>query len=260
MTPCPTSRSRRRALARREHTRDERARPVHRTRSCRERRRRRSRSPSSAPVRTAGFIAHQLWVTPYAPDELYAAGSSRISVGTAKGCPAWTPPTAPTDVDVVLWYTLGITHIPRPEDWPYMPAHRGGSVCFRLVLRTQSGARRSADGSMTSSGQQASKKVFYRRDAENAEIASSSFCLFVVLCDPLRLSGDAWVFPAPSESRWLQRSHMPPWASRSEPHFAAPGRRCVSGSPARRAPRCLISMRSDFASEFRTATRSVTAA
>ena len=34
------------------------------------------------------------------------------------------------DTAVVLWYTLGITHIPGPEDWSYMPAHRGN---FRLI-------------------------------------------------------------------------------------------------------------------------------
>jgi len=30
----------------------------------------------------------------------------------------------------VLWYTLGMTHLPRPEDWPLMPAY---TVGFRLV-------------------------------------------------------------------------------------------------------------------------------
>jgi primary-amine oxidase len=86
---------------------------------------------TSAPVRTAGFITHQLWVTPYSPDELYAAGEFQNLGRDGQGLPAWTSANRSiVDTDVVLWYTLGITHIPRPEDWPYMPAHRGG---FRLV-------------------------------------------------------------------------------------------------------------------------------
>jgi primary-amine oxidase len=85
----------------------------------------------SAPMRTAGFIAHQLWVTPYSPDELYAAGEFQNLGRDSDGLPTWTRANRSlANTDVVLWYTLGITHIPRAEDWPYMPAHRGG---FRLV-------------------------------------------------------------------------------------------------------------------------------
>jgi primary-amine oxidase len=32
--------------------------------------------------------------------------------------------------EVVLWYTLGVTHVPRVEEWPVMPVSRVG---FRLV-------------------------------------------------------------------------------------------------------------------------------
>lgn len=85
----------------------------------------------SAPYRTAGYIGHQMWVTPYAADELYAAGEFQNLGRDNEGLPTWTSADrSVADTDVVLWYTLGITHIPRPEDWPYMPAHRGG---FRLV-------------------------------------------------------------------------------------------------------------------------------
>ena len=85
----------------------------------------------SAPMRMSGFMAHQLWVTPYAPDELYAGGEFQNLARDHQGLPTWTAADrALADKDVVLWYTLGITHIPRPEDWPYMPAHRGG---FRLA-------------------------------------------------------------------------------------------------------------------------------
>ncbi len=32
--------------------------------------------------------------------------------------------------DVVLWYTLGVTHIPRPEEWAVMPVTHVG---FKLI-------------------------------------------------------------------------------------------------------------------------------
>ena len=87
--------------------------------------------PGSAPRRTAGFTEHQLWVTPHAPDELYAGGEFQNLGRDWDGLSTYTKADRPlVDTDVVLWYTLGITHIPRPEDWPYMPAHRGS---FRLI-------------------------------------------------------------------------------------------------------------------------------
>lgn len=87
--------------------------------------------PGSAPVRTAGFVTHQLWITPNTPDQQYAAGEFQNLGRDDDGLPTWTAANRSVrDTDVVLWYTLGITHIPRPEDWPMMPAHRGS---FRLV-------------------------------------------------------------------------------------------------------------------------------
>jgi primary-amine oxidase len=32
--------------------------------------------------------------------------------------------------DIVVWYTMGITHIPRPEEYPMMAVHKAG---FMLV-------------------------------------------------------------------------------------------------------------------------------
>ncbi|MBC7897705.1 MAG: nickel transporter [Cytophagaceae bacterium] len=87
--------------------------------------------PGSAPLRTAGFMAHQLWVTPFSPGEWWAGGELQNLGRDGEGLPSWTAADRSIrDTDVVLWHTLGITHIPRPEDWPLMPAHRGG---FRLV-------------------------------------------------------------------------------------------------------------------------------
>jgi primary-amine oxidase len=34
------------------------------------------------------------------------------------------------DTDIVVWHSFGVTHIPRPEDWPVMPVESSG---FSLV-------------------------------------------------------------------------------------------------------------------------------
>jgi primary-amine oxidase len=79
----------------------------------------------------AGFLDAQLWVTPYRANELYAAGEYPNQSRGGDGLPAFTRANASvTDTDVVLWYVMGITHLPRTEDWPVMPAHVAG---FRLV-------------------------------------------------------------------------------------------------------------------------------
>ncbi len=79
----------------------------------------------------AGFIDAQLWVTPYRRNELYAAGDFPNQSRGGDGLPAFTRGDAPVaNTDVVLWYVMGITHLPRTEDWPVMPSHVAG---FKLV-------------------------------------------------------------------------------------------------------------------------------
>lgn len=79
----------------------------------------------------AGFLNAQLWVTPYRANELYAAGDYPNQSRGGDGLPSFTRRNASVaDTDVVLWYVMGITHLPRPEDWPVMPAHVAG---FKLV-------------------------------------------------------------------------------------------------------------------------------
>lgn len=73
----------------------------------------------------AGFTRHTLWVTPYQPRELYAAGDYPTLSTAGDGLPAWTAANrAIADTDVVAWFTLGFHHVPRPEDWPLMPVAR----------------------------------------------------------------------------------------------------------------------------------------
>ena len=81
-----------------------------------------------APVsKRAGFIREHFWVTPYRPEERYAAGEYPNLHPGGEGLPAWTSADRPIDgEDVVVWYTFGHHHVPRPEDWPIMPVTTAG--------------------------------------------------------------------------------------------------------------------------------------
>ena len=70
-------------------------------------------------------------MTRYDPTEMNAAGTYINQSKGGEGLPKWIAANRPlVNQDVVLWYTLGVTHIPRPEDWPVMPVHEAG---FKLV-------------------------------------------------------------------------------------------------------------------------------
>jgi primary-amine oxidase len=70
----------------------------------------------------ATFATRHLWVTRYDPAERYAAGDLPNQHPGGAGLPAFV--AADRDIDghdIVLWHTFGMTHFPRPEDWPVMP-------------------------------------------------------------------------------------------------------------------------------------------
>lgn len=70
----------------------------------------------------AGFVNHHVWVTPNRADEKHAAGDYPNQSQGGDGLPRWTEQDrAIENTDVVLWYTFGHTHVPRPEDYPVMP-------------------------------------------------------------------------------------------------------------------------------------------
>ncbi len=78
-----------------------------------------------------GFARHNLWATAYDPDELGAAGDFTNQHPGGGGLPAYTAgDRALSNTDVVVWHTFGLTHVPRPEDWPLMPVEYCG---FSLV-------------------------------------------------------------------------------------------------------------------------------
>jgi primary-amine oxidase len=83
--------------------------------------------PFAAPTawwrKRAGFVDHHVWVTPFHEEERFAAGDYPNQSSGGDGLPRWTAQDRPIEnTDLVFWYTFGHTHIPRPEDYPVMPA------------------------------------------------------------------------------------------------------------------------------------------
>jgi len=87
--------------------------------------------PESSIGARAGFARHNLWVTPYHPDERRAAGDYPNQHVGGDGLPRWTAADRSlVGTGIVVWHTFGVTHAPRPEDWPVMPVEYCG---FHLV-------------------------------------------------------------------------------------------------------------------------------
>lgn len=83
--------------------------------------------PESSVGKRAGFARHNLWVTPQRADERRAAGEFPNQHPGGAGLPEWTAADRSlVDTDLVAWYCFGVTHIPRPEDWPVMPVEYTG--------------------------------------------------------------------------------------------------------------------------------------
>lgn len=79
-------------------------------------------SPNAWWRKRAGFVNHHVWVTPFDENERFGAGDHPNQSQGGEGLVRWTEQDRPiTDTDVVFWYTMGHTHIPRPEDYPVMP-------------------------------------------------------------------------------------------------------------------------------------------
>jgi len=78
--------------------------------------------PTAHVIQRARFMTHHLWVTPYQREERYPAGDYPNQHTGGAGLPSWaTANRSITNTNVVLWYTLGVNHVPRLEDWPVMP-------------------------------------------------------------------------------------------------------------------------------------------
>ena len=83
---------------------------------------------NSIAGKRGAFARHNLWVTPYAADEMDAgAGPLSYRHPGGAGLPAYTAEDRSVEnTDLVVWHTFGVTHVPRPEDWPVMPVEYAG--------------------------------------------------------------------------------------------------------------------------------------
>lgn len=85
----------------------------------------------SAVIQRAGFGKHHLWATPYSDTELGAAGDHTVMHSGEGGLPELTSGDRDiSECDLVMWHTVAVTHVPRPEDWPVMPVEYTG---FHLI-------------------------------------------------------------------------------------------------------------------------------
>lgn len=88
-------------------------------------------SPESIVGKRGAFGQHHLWATPYAEGEVSAAGPHTVMHKGEGGLPDLTANNRDiSECDLVMWHTVALTHVPRPEDWPVMPVEYTG---FHLI-------------------------------------------------------------------------------------------------------------------------------
>jgi Cu2+-containing amine oxidase len=75
-------------------------------------------------------IEHQLWVTSDDPAEMHAAGPYPYQGRAGDGLPQYSNGESIVNRDIVLWYTMGLSHHPDVEEYPVTTTT---SVGFRLT-------------------------------------------------------------------------------------------------------------------------------
>jgi primary-amine oxidase len=82
--------------------------------------------PAWREPETVGFAFHHFWVTPYRDGQLYAAGPypNQAKSNYADTLYSYADNSSIYDKDVVVWYSMGDTHVPRPEDFPLMSSKK----------------------------------------------------------------------------------------------------------------------------------------
>ena len=77
--------------------------------------------PDYVPLQHAAFATHQLWATRFRDGELYAAGNYPNQGPVGDGVPTYIAGgQSLSSQDLVVWYTMGFTHVPAIEEFPVM--------------------------------------------------------------------------------------------------------------------------------------------
>jgi primary-amine oxidase len=82
--------------------------------------------PRSPLRRRGAFATSAFHATRFRDGELFAAGRYPNQNGAAEGLSRWIADDESLSGDVVAWYTVGVTHVPRPEEYPIMGATKVG--------------------------------------------------------------------------------------------------------------------------------------
>jgi primary-amine oxidase len=74
----------------------------------------------------SAFTQQHLWVTPYRDGQLYAAGAypNQARPDDADTLYGYADDSSIYGKDIVVWYSLGTSHVARPEDFPLMPSKK----------------------------------------------------------------------------------------------------------------------------------------
>jgi primary-amine oxidase len=77
---------------------------------------------SSSVMKRASFMGRHLWVTRYDVSEKYATGDYPNQHAGGSDLASYASGNRSIENEnLVVWYTMGANHMPRPEDWPVMP-------------------------------------------------------------------------------------------------------------------------------------------
>ncbi|KZP00411.1 hypothetical protein CALVIDRAFT_475745 [Calocera viscosa TUFC12733] len=119
--------------------------------------------PGSWVRRRAPFARSSLWVTRFKEDRNWPAGkyvpqSNNAPENSLEG---WMKGNESVDnEDIILFFTVGSNHIPRPEDWPVMPADM-----MRITFKPVSFFKQNPALDVPSTNDSRSKHAFGTADA-----------------------------------------------------------------------------------------------